>query len=419
MVTGTALGASAAPQSIGSPGQTTFTPGRYIVTMVDQAAATYDGGVRGFAPTTPPEGEQLNPRRQAVQSYTDYLSEQQADVAASVGADIEYSYTLATNGFSAELTAKQAAELSANKLVATLIPDELKHVTEAERSTEFLGLEGAGGVWEAIGGATSAGEGIVVGVLDTGIAPENPAFAGEQLGTAAGSDPYWDGDAIKFAKADGGTFSGVCQTGEQFGADDCSTKIVSARYFVAGFGEANLGDASIGEYVSPRDGDGHGSHTASTAAGNVETPASVGGIDFGHFTGVAPAAKVAAYKVCWSGPDPVDSTDDGCATTDLLAAIDQAVADGVDVINYSIGGGAAQSTVSATDQAFLGAAAAGIFVSASAGNAGPGASTLDNAAPWTTVAAGTIPNYEATVTLGDGQAFPGASSTVDPAGSDE
>jgi subtilisin family serine protease len=420
MVTGTALGASAAPQSLGSPNQTSFTPGRYIVTLVDQAAATYDGGVRGFAPTTPPEGEQLNPRRQAVQSYTEYLAEQQADVAASVGADIDYSYTLATNGFAADLTAKQAAELAANKLVATLVPDELKHVTAAERSTEFLGLEGAGGVWDSIGGAEHAGEGIVVGVLDTGIAPENPAFAGEQLGTAAGTEPYLDGNAIKFAKADGGTFSGVCQTGEQFAADDCSTKIVSARYYLAGFGAANIGNASTGEYASPRDGDGHGSHTASTAVGNIETPASVGGIDFGYFTGVAPAAKVAAYKVCWSGPDPVETTDDGCATTDLLAAIDQAVADGVDVINYSIGGGAADTTVSPTDQAFLGAAAAGIFVSASAGNAGPGASTLDNAAPWiTTVAAGTIPNYEATVTLGDGQAFPGASSTIDPSGSDE
>jgi subtilisin family serine protease len=415
MVTGGAIGASAAPQSIGAGGQISFTPGRYIVTLVEQAAATYDGGVRGFAPTTPPEGEQLNPRRQAVQSYTDYLADQQADVAASVGADIDYSYTLATNGFAADLTAQQAAKLASNKLVATLVPDELKHVTQAQRSTQFLGLEGPGGVWESIGGAEHAGDGIVVGVLDTGIAPENPAFAGEKLGTAAGSEPYLDGETIKFAKADGGTFSGFCQSGEQFSADDCSTKIVSARYYLAGFGETNLGDATVGEYVSPRDGDGHGSHTASTAAGNVETPATVGGIDFGYFTGVAPAAKVAAYKVCWSGPDPVDTTDDGCATTDLLAAIDQAVADGVDVINYSIGGGAANTTVSPTDQAFLGAAAAGIFVSASAGNAGPGASTLDNAAPWiTTVAAGTIPNYEATVTLGNGQAFPGASSTVDP-----
>ena len=118
--------------------------------------------------------------------------------------------------------------------------------------------------------------------------------------------------------------------------------------------------------------------------------------------------------MCWSGPNPLVRTDDGCATSDLLAGIDQAVKDGVDVINYSIGGGAAQTTVSPTDQAFLGAAAAGVFVSASAGNSGPAASTLDNASPWiTTVAASTIPSYEATVTLGDGSKFGGASVSVD------
>ncbi|MGV8876227.1 MAG: S8 family serine peptidase [Rhodoglobus sp.] len=414
LVTGAALGAIAAPASIGGSGQTEFTPGRYIVTMVDQAAATYDGGVRGFGATTPPEGQQLNPRRQAVQDYTEYLVEQQQDAAASVGADIEYSYTLATNGFSADLTADQAVKLSANKLVASIVPDELKKITTAQRSTEFLGLEGPNGVWAAIGGAETAGEGVVVGVLDTGFAPENPAFAGNPLGTTAGDAPYRDGDATVFAKADGQTFHGACIVGEQFTADDCTTKVISARYFVAGFGAANLGGANVGEYVSPRDGDGHGSHTASTAAGNLDVDATVGGNPLGHFSGIAPAAKIAAYKVCWSGPDPAATTDDGCASTDLLAAIDQAVADGVDVINYSIGGGAASSTVSPTDQAFLGAAAAGIFVAASAGNSGPGASTLDNAAPWiTTVAASTIPNYEATVTLGDGQAFAGASISVD------
>ncbi|TQO20480.1 PA domain-containing protein [Rhodoglobus vestalii] len=414
LVTGAVLGATAAPASIGGGGQTEFTPGRYIVTMVDQAAATYDGGVRGFDATTPPDGEQLNPRRQVVQDYSEYLTEQQEDAAASVGADIGYSYTLATNGFSADLTAEQAVELSANKLVASIVPDELKKITAAQRSTEFLGLEGADGVWASTGGAETAGEGIVVGVLDTGFAPENPAFAGDALGSAAGDQPYRDGDSIIFEKADGQTFTGVCVEGEQFAADDCSTKVISARYFIDGFGAGNIGDASVGEFVSPRDGDGHGSHTASTAAGNLAVDATVGGNALGYFSGVAPAAKIAAYKVCWSGPDPVGTTDDGCASTDLLAAIDQAVADGVDVINYSIGGGAATSTVSPTDQAFLGAAAAGVFVAASAGNSGPDATTLDNAAPWiTTVAASTIPNYEATVTLGDGQELAGASITVD------
>lgn len=409
-------GASAAPDGPGPVGQVSFTPGRYIVTLADPSVATYDGGIPGFAPTQPEEGRQLNPRRSTVQAYSDYLIQKQQDVATAVGVDINYSYTMAINAFAADLTAEQASRLVANRDVATVTPDELKHVTAAVPSTEFLGLSGPDGVWASIGGVGEAGKGIVVGVLDTGIAPENPAFAGGVLGTAAGPDPYLSGpNAISYAKADGGTFVGTCQAGEQFPASSCSTKLIGARYYVDGFGTENLGDASTGtgEFVSPRDGDGHGSHTASTAAGNADTPTEVLGRDFGLISGVAPAARLAAYKVCWSGPDPTVTTDDGCTTSDILAAVNQAVIDGVDVLNYSIGGSAAQTTYSATDDAFLGAAAAGIFVSASAGNAGPGASTLDNASPWiTTVAASTIPSYEATVTLGDGQAFAGASISV-------
>jgi len=408
--------ASAIPTAPGGLGQTAFEPGRYIVTLVDNAVATYDGGVNGFAPTQPDEGDQLNARRAPVQSYSDYLAQKQQEVADSAGVEIDASYTMALNGFSADLTAAQAASLVANKDVASLAPDELKHIT-ATPSTEFLGLEGDDGVWAAVGGAENAGAGVVVGVLDTGIAPENPSFAGDPLGTTAGSAPYLSGEnAISYTRGDGGTFTGTCQEGEQFTIADCSTKVISARYFVEGFGSENLGDATTasGEFVSPRDGDGHGSHTASTAAGNLETPTTVDGVDFGPMSGVAPAAKIAVYKVCWSGPDPTVQTDDGCTTTDILTAINQAVADGVDVINYSIGGGAAQTTYSPTDDAFLGAAAAGVFVAASAGNDGPGASTLDNASPWiTTVAASTIPSYEATVTLGDGQEFAGASVSVD------
>lgn len=394
-------------------GQTSFQPGRYIVTLVDDAVATYDGGIPGYPGTQPDEGDQLNARTAPSLDYSQYLADKQNEVADSAGVSIDVSYTLALNAFSAELSAAQAAQLVADRNVLAITPDELKHVT-AEPSTSFLGLDGPGGVWESIGGADQAGDGVVLGVLDTGIAPENPAFAGDPL--AGSTNPSIDGETIAFQKSDGGTFHGVCETGEQFTADDCSTKIIGARYYLDGFGAANIGDASTGtgEFVSPRDGDGHGSHTSSTAAGNVATPASVGGIDFGTITGVAPAAKIATYKVCWSGPDPTVLTDDGCSTTDLLSGINQAVADGVDVINYSIGGGAAQTTYSATDDAFLGAASAGIFVAASAGNDGPGASTLDNASPWiTTVAASTIPSYEATVTLGDGQAFAGASITVD------
>jgi subtilisin family serine protease len=402
--------ATAAP---GPAGPTSFEPGRYIVTLADPAVATYDGGIGGYPATTPDEGDQLDARRAPVQNYSDLLESRQADVAAAVGATIDVSYTMALNGFSAELTAAQAAELSADRAVASVTPDELLHPTAAVSSPSFLGLEGPGGVWESVGGAENAGRGVVVGVLDTGIAPENPSFAGSPLGTSPGAEPYLAGDVITFLKSDGDTFSGYCETGEQFAVTDCSTKIVGARYYSAGFGENRLGDASIGEYVSPRDGEGHGSHTASTAAGNGGVAAEVLGRDFGAISGVAPAAKVAAYKVCWSGPDPLATTDDGCSTTDILAAINQSVKDSVDVLNFSIGGAAAQTTYSLTGAAFLGAASAGIFVAASAGNSGPGASTLDNAAPWiTTVAASTIPSYYSTVALGDGQSVVGGSISV-------
>lgn len=419
-VLGAAGAASAAPSPAGSLGGiitqsvTTFEPGRYIVELADASVATYEGGVQGFAATQPDAGERLNARSKSVQSYSEFLAAEQHDVAAAVGAEIDYSYTLAINAFAAELSAEQAIELSATKGVVSITPDGLKHTTTAVPSTDFLGLTGESGVWAGVGGPEEAGKGIVVGVLDTGIAPENPSFAGDPLGTSEGAEPYLKGDAITFAKADGGTFSGACVAGEQFASTECNTKVVGARYYVSGFGLDQLGDASVGEYVSPRDGDGHGSHTASTAAGNFGVEASVAGFDYGLISGVAPAAKVAAYKVCWSGPDPVATTDDGCATSDMLAAIDQSVADGVDVLNFSIGGGAATSTVSPTDIAFLGAASAGIFVAASAGNSGPGASTLDNASPWiTTVAASTIPSYEATATFGNGTAYAGASISLD------
>lgn len=409
--------ASAAPGLVASGGGITtpaasFTAGRYIVTLVDNAAATYDGGVTGFSATQPGEGEQLDVDAQAVQEYSEFLAGEQQAAADAVGASIDYSYTLALNGFSAELSGDQASALQEQGGVLAVTLDTL-HQVDAVPSTTFMGLDGPGGVWESIGGADQAGDGVVVGVLDTGIAPEHPSFAGDPLGTSDGDAPFVSGENVVFHKADGSDFVGVCQIGEQFTASDCSTKIIGARYFVDGFGLGAIGDASEGEYVSPRDGDGHGSHTASTAAGDHQVTASVGGFDYGMISGVAPAAKIAAYKVCWTGNDPTTTDDDGCAGADLLAAIDQAVADGVDVINYSIGGGSATTTVSPEDQAFLGAAAAGIFVAASAGNSGPGASTADHGSPWyTTVAASTIPSYEGTVTLGNGLAIAGASITL-------
>ena len=257
LVAGIGLSASAAPTRIGGQHRTTFTPGRYIVTLADPAVATYRGGLKGYAATKPDAGMQLNARAKAAQTYSEYLSTQQKDVASAAAVKIDQSYTLALNAFSATLTVKQLAALSSDRKVASLAPDELKHVT-ATPSTSFLGLDGTGGVWDKIGGLDKAGKGIVLGDLDTGIAPENPSFAGSPLGTTVGADPYLNGSTTTFAKADGATFFGACQTGEQFTAADCSTKIISARYFLSGFGASKIGNSTTGEYVSPRDGEGHG-----------------------------------------------------------------------------------------------------------------------------------------------------------------
>ncbi|MGH3358643.1 MAG: S8 family serine peptidase, partial [Nocardioidaceae bacterium] len=150
-------------------------------------------------------------------------------------------------------------------------------------------------------------------------------------------------------------------------------------------------------------------HTASTAAGNSGVPASVAGIDFGEISGMAPAAKVASYKVCWEEED-VDAG--GCSASDSVAAIDAAVKDGVDAINYSISG-TLDNPIDPVEIAFMYAADAGVFVSTSAGNSGPDVSTVAHPSPWlTTVANATHYLYEGTVEFGNGDTYIGASVTT-------
>ncbi|WP_296192411.1 S8 family serine peptidase [uncultured Microbacterium sp.] len=415
---GTALAgsipATAAPLAEAGGG-VTLPEGRYIVVLDEPAAATYDGGTKGMARTQPEAGDKLDASSPAVEKYVSYLEDEQSKVASSVGAKPDATYQVALNGFSANLSGEQATKLASRKGVTGVYPDE-NLATQATLGTDYLGLSGANGVWAGLGGTDEAGKGVVVGVVDTGIAPENPSFAGAPLGTTPGAEPYLDGNAVVFAKGDGGTFRSERVTGDGWTLDDYSTKIIGAQYFTAGAAAADFPfDA---DYKSPRDFAGHGSHTASTAAGVNGVDATVNGIDYGKISGVAPAAKIAAYKACYDGPDPDVRTDDICASSDLLAAINAAVKDGVDVINFSIGGGAATSVLNAFDYAFLNAAAAGVFVSASAGNSGPGSSTLDHASPWyTTVANSTLPSETATLTLGDGQKAAGLTIGL-PAGVD-
>lgn len=297
------------------------------------------------------------------------------------GPRVLYRFGAALNGFAAELTREQVKLLRSDPAVA-LVERSTRQRPDSVDSSRFVGAERA---WAAAGGPDQAGRGMVVGIVDSGIWPENPSFAAlpENKGRPAG-------------------FHGACPRGEQWDEADCNSKVVSARYFVKGFGAGNLAAA---EYLSPRDGSGHGSHVAAVAAGNDRVRVRVDGQDFGLTSGMAPGARIAAYKACWTAPDP---SHDGCTTADAVAALDRAVADGVDVISYAISGPSGVDS-DAVELAFLNATAAGVFVAASAGNRGPGRGTVAHASPWvTTVGASTYHALQGAVVLGGGRSLIGA-----------
>ena len=366
-----------------------LTDGRYIVTFADEPVASYDGYQRGFPATRPQPGRKVDPDSPAARRWQQHLVAQHDTALAAVGATKLYDYTITNNGVAAELTAAQAAKLAAWPGVLALHKDELAQPTTTS-SPEFLGLTQPGSLWSQLGGSRQAGAGIVVGVIDTGIWPESASFA---AGTGIPVPADW---------------RGRCVGGEQFSPHACNDKLVGARYYVEGFGRRFV---AVDDYLSPRDGNSHGTHTASTAAGNVVEGVTVDGrvIDDGTAAGMAPGAKVAAYKVCWEGRPGLGG---GCFNSDSVAAVNDAVADGVDVINYSIGGGSESDVLDPVEQAFRGASNAGVFVAVSAGNSGPGASTFDHPSPWiTTVAAATFRRAFLAVELGDGRRFVGASTT--------
>ena len=411
--TATASPAEPTPDATAAAPTQELGAGRYVVLLDEPAAARYDGGVAGLAPTKAPSGNKFNARSEKVEKYARYLQGQHNQLAGSVSADVLSETTIASNSFTAQLTAKQATELAGDRDVLMLVKDTAFEM-DTWNTPRFLGMEaesgtGTGGVWAANRGVDNAGKGVVVGILDSGIWPESGSFAGKALKNKPNGKfkPYRSGDQIVMDKADGTQFRGACETGEQWDASDCNEKLIGARYYAEAFlASVPPGNRYANEFISTRDGNGHGSHTAGTAAGNFGVPASVEGRDFGTVSGMAPAAKIAAYKVCFSDNDPNTG---GCYTSSTLAAVDDAIADGVDVINYSISG-ATNTVVDAVEYAFLGAAAAGVFVAASAGNSGPTASTVAHNSPWvTTVAASTHAVFENTVVLGNGKKYKGAS----------
>ncbi|XP_010920139.1 subtilisin-like protease SBT1.6 [Elaeis guineensis] len=296
-------------------------------------------------------------------------------------------YDTVFNGFSASLHPDRAAELARHPAVIAVFEDRLRRL-HTTRSPQFLGLRTQVGLWSN----SDYGSDVIVGVLDTGVWPERRSFSDRNLGPVPSR------------------WRGACETGPGFPASLCNRKLVGARSFSKGHdSNAAVGGAGINgtvEFRSPRDADGHGTHTASTAAGRYAFRASMSGYAAGVAKGVAPKARIAAYKVCFKGA--------GCFDSDILAGFDRAVADGVDVISVSIGGGDGVAAPYYLDPIAIGsygAVSKGVFVSSSAGNDGPTALSVTNLAPWlTTVGAGTIDRtFPAEVVLGDGRRLAGVS----------
>ena len=311
------------------------------------------------------------------------------DAGVSTDAKIN-EYTNALNGFSAILSYGEAQALAADKNVALVMPDTLRQ-PDTDAAPGFIGVSGPASAWQT----GYDGEGVVVGVIDSGIWPEHPSFADDGSFPAP---PVVLDDSLRPDCEFGNT--GHNPDDAPF---ECNNKLIGARQMLDTY-RFYIG-ALPTEYDSARDDNGHGTHTASTAAGNANVAAHMYGEPLPAVSGIAPRAHVVAYK---------GLGDLGGFTSDLASAIDQAVFDGVDVINYSIGGGA--GVPGADDISFLFAADAGVFVATSAGNSGPGPGTVGSPGtmPWmTTVGASTQSRFfEGTVVLGDGSEYTGASITL-------
>ncbi len=382
----------------------------YIVRLAESPVTAYKGGIKGYPATKPAAGKKIDPTSSKVVNYMGYLTgRHDAVLAAAGGGKKAYSYGYVFNGFAAELTEAQAEEIRTMPGVLSVEKDQIYEVDTSNTPT-FLGLDAPGGLWDQLGGTASAGENIIIGVIDSGVWPESLSFSDR---TGANGNATKDG---KLAYQQIAGWHGKCTPGEAFNASLCNQKLIGAQHFNAGQG----GDAGVNatrpwEFASVRDYNGHGTHTASTAGGNHSVDVTGPGDPLGRVSGLAPRARIAAYKALWSTVDTATASGSG---VDLLAAIDTAVADGVDVINYSVSG-TTTNFADGVEIAFLFAADAGVFVAASAGNSGPTVGTVAHPSPWiTTVAAGTHNRSGiGSVTLGNGVTYQGASiaSPVGPA----
>lgn len=345
-------------------------PGIYLVRLADAPLSSYRGGIPGLAATSPAATDQrgLNLKSPVVAAYTHYLAGKRAEFLKAahqaLGRQLEvaYEYYAANHGLAVTLTPEEALKIAALPGVI-FVQRDFERELHTDNGPTWIG---APALWNGSGvpgGVGSMGEGVVVAVIDTGINYSNPSFA------AVGPvDGY-----VHTNPLGSGTFLGGCAPGKSY-TTYCNDKLIGVR----GYPTVNSGN--------PVDYDGHGSHTASTAAGNFVTAtlAAPTTVLTRSISGVAPHANIIAYAAC-------------CTTSALTAAIDDVVLDYAAIlavnpaalmtVNYSIGSDSPADPWSDFDSVgYLNAREAGIFVATSAGNAGPGDETVGSpaGAPWLT-----------------------------------
>ncbi|PHT90114.1 hypothetical protein T459_05227 [Capsicum annuum] len=319
-----------------------------------------------------------------------------------VRASLVHSYKNIINGFSALLTSQEADMISGMEGVISVFhsdPHEIKpHTT---RSWDFVSiLEGTSLInsREELLQNASYGEDIIVGVIDSGVWPESSSFSDEGMGPVPKS------------------WKGICQEGVAFNASHCNRKLIGARYYLKGYEAATGPLNETRDFRSPRDVDGHGTHTAGTVGGRrVANASAIGGFAKGTATGGAPNVRLAIYKVCWPVPDQSLAEGNACAADDILAAFDDAIADGVHVLSVSLGS-IPRTTYYTQNGIAIGSLHAvkkNVVVSCSAGNEGPIPSTVGNVAPWIiTVGASSIDRvFSSPIMLGNGMIIEGQTVT--------
>ncbi|KAG6692355.1 hypothetical protein I3842_10G110700 [Carya illinoinensis] len=361
----------------------------YIVTLRQAPAAHHFGELAtdraGFKHRSP--GRNISRKNR---KYGSYIAQAQDSLLRRALRGEQYlklySYHYLINGFAVLITPLQADKLSKRREVTNVVLD-FSVRTATSHTPQFLGLPD--GAWIEVGGFESAGEGIIIGFVDTGIDPKHPSFAD---------------NISKYPFPVPAHFSGICEVTRDFPSGSCNRKLIGARHFAESAITRGIFNATQ-DYASPSDGDGHGTHTASVAAGNHGIPVVVAGHHFGNASGMAPHSHIAVYKALYKNL--------GGFAADVVAAIDQAAQDGVDIINLAITPNRRPAGIATffnpIDMALLSAVKAGIFVVHAAGNTGPSPKSMSSFSPWifTVGAASHDRTYSNSIILGSNLTIPG------------